>query len=148
MMPEQGGRMVGRTHHFPVRVYFADTDAAGMVYHATYFAYAERARTEMMRIAGFDHVSMNKKLGLLLGVHSCDAQYLQPARLDDELEMRTEVTGLGGASIRLRQDVWRDNEELVRMGVRLVCIGMDGKTARIPDDMRDKVRTLLASEAQ
>ncbi len=148
MTTEQGGRMVGRTHHYPVRVYFADTDAAGMVYHATYFAYAERARTEMMRIAGFDHVTMNTKLGLLLGVHSCDAEYLRPARLDDELEMRTSVAELGGASIRLRQDVWRDNEELVRMGVRLVCIGADGRTARIPGDMRDKVRTLLSSEAE
>ncbi len=148
MTADQGGHMVGRTHHFPVRVYFADTDAAGMVYHATYFAYAERARTEMMRIAGFDHVTMNKKLGLLLGVHSCDAEYLRPARLDDQLEMRTTVAELGGASIGLRQDVWRDNEELVRMGIRLVCIGADGRTAPIPGDMRDKVWTLLSSEAQ
>ncbi|HEY1720703.1 MAG TPA: YbgC/FadM family acyl-CoA thioesterase [Magnetospirillaceae bacterium] len=148
MNAEQAGRMVGKTHHFPVRVYFADTDAAGMVYHATYFSFAERARTEMMRMAGFDHVTMNKTLGLLLGVHSCDAEYMRPARLDDLLEMRTSVAELGGASIRLRQDVWRDNEELVRMGVRLVCIGVDGKTARIPNDMRDKVRTLLSSEAQ
>jgi acyl-CoA thioester hydrolase len=148
MTGEQGGRMVGRTHHFPVRVYFADTDTGGMVYHATYFAFAERARTEMMRIAGFDHVSLNKKLGLLLGVHSCNAEYLRPARLDDLLEMRTSVAELGGASIRLRQDVWRDDEEIARMGVRLVCIGADGRTARIPDDMRDKVRTLLPSEAQ
>jgi acyl-CoA thioester hydrolase len=148
MTADQGGRMVGRTHHFPVRVYFADTDAAGMVYHATYFAFAERARTEMMRIAGFDHVSLNRQLGLLLGVRSCDADYLRPARLDDQLEVRTTVAELGGASIRLRQDVWRDNEEIVRMGVRLVCIGADGRTARIPTAMRDKVRTLLSSEAQ
>jgi len=147
MTETETGRLVGRTHHFPVRVYFADTDAAGIVYHATYFAFAERARTEMMRLAGFDHVDLRERLGLLLAVRSCEADYVRPARLDDLLEVRTTVDELGGASMRLRQDVWRGAEEIARMGIRLVCIGPDGKPARLPDDLYDRVRTYLTEEA-
>ena len=148
MTKAEGGRLVGQTHHFPVRVYFADTDAAGMVYHSTYFEFAERARTEMMRLAGFDHVDLRRRLGLLLGVHECDAHYLRPAWLDDLLDVRTTVVALGGASMRLRQDMWRDDAEIARLGIRLVCIGSDGKSARLPSAMRDKVRNFLAAEAK
>ncbi len=148
MTEAEGGRLVGQTHHFPVRVYFADTDAAGMVYHSTYFDFAERARTEMMRLVGFDHVGLRKRLGLLLGVHACDARYIRPAWLDDLLDVRTRVIELGGASVRLRQDMWRDDEEIARLCVRLVCIGSDGRTARLPNDMRDTVQDFLAAEAK
>jgi acyl-CoA thioester hydrolase len=106
MSADESGCLIGRTHHFPVRVYFADTDAAGLVYHATYFVFAERARTEMMRLAGFDHGDLHKRLGMLLGVRSCQAEYLRPARLDDLLEIRTTIEELAGASLRLRQEVW------------------------------------------
>ena len=139
--------MVGRTHHFPVRVYFADTDAAGIVYYANYFAYAERARTEMMRLAGFNHNDLRRQLGLLLAVRSCEADYVRPARLDDLLELRTTVEELGGASMMMRQDVWRESEEIVRMGIRLVCLGADGKPERLPEELHRKIRTFVVKEA-
>ena len=147
MSGEPSGRLVGRTHYFPVRVYFADTDAAGMVYHATYFEFAERARTEMMRIVGFNHADLRKRLGLLLGVRACDAEYLRAARLDDLLEVRSNLEELAGASMRLRQDVWRGDEEIARMTIRLACIGADGKPARIPDEMRESIQDYLTAEA-
>lgn len=147
MTGDGSGRLSGRTHCFPVRVYFADTDAAGIVYHATYFEFAERARTEMMRIVGFDHNDLRNRLGLLLGVRACEAEYLRPARLDDLLEIRTTLEELAGASMRLRQDVWRDGDEIARMTVRLACIGADGKPARIPEDVRDTIQGYLTAEA-
>jgi acyl-CoA thioester hydrolase len=147
MTEAEGGRLVGQTHHFPVRVYFADTDAAGMVYYANYFRFAERARTEMMRQAGFDHNELYKRLGLLLGVYACDARYVRPAWLDDVIEVRTQVIEVGGASMRLRQDMWREEEEIARLGVRLVCIGSNGKATLLPDDVRDKVQGFIAAEA-
>jgi len=147
MIAGERGRLIGRTHHFPVRVYFADTDAAGMVYHAAYLAYAERARTEMMRVVGFDHVDLNKRLGLLLGVRAIEVDYLRPARLDDLLDLRTTLEEMGGASMRLRQDVWRSDVEIARMTVRLACIGADGRPARIPDEMHVAVQELLTAEA-
>lgn len=147
MTAELSGRLVGRTHHFPVRVYYADTDAAGLVYHSVYLEFAERARTEMMRLVGFDHIGLRERQGLVLPVHSCEVEFLKPARLDDLLDVRTTVEEVGGASLRLRQEVWRDSEELVRMGVRLACINAEGKPARIPDAMRDTVRNFLSEEA-
>jgi len=143
----ESGRLVGRTHHFPVRVYFADTDAAGIVYHAAYLEFAERARTEMMRLAGFLHGDLKARLGLLLGVRSCEIEYIRAARLDDLLELRTSVEEVTGASMRLRQEVWRGAEEVARMSIRLVCIGADGRPARIPEELREAVQTFLTAEA-
>ena len=147
MTAGESGRMVGRTHHFPVRVYFADTDAAGIVYHATYLAFAERARTEMMRLAGFDHVDLRTRFGLLLGVRSCEIDYLRAARLDDQLEVRTTLEDVAGASMRLRQEVWRAADEIARLNIRLACIGPDGRAARIPDEMREALQNFVITEA-
>jgi acyl-CoA thioester hydrolase len=147
MTAGERGRLVGRIHHFSVRVYFADTDAAGMVYYATYLAFAERARTEMMRVVGFDHVDLHARLGLLLGVRAVEVDYLKPARLDDLLEVRTSLEEMGGASMRLRQDFWRGDDEIARMTVRLACIGADGRPARIPDEVHAAVQELLIAEA-
>jgi acyl-CoA thioester hydrolase len=147
MSADESGCLIGRTHHFPVRVYFADTDAAGLVYHATYFVFAERARTEMMRLAGFDHGDLHKRLGMLLGVRSCQAEYLRPARLDDLLEIRTTIEELAGASLRLRQEVWRGEDEIARVAIRLACIGADGRPSRIPDQVRETIQDYLTAEA-
>ena len=147
MTDDTRGRMVGRTHHFPVRVYYADTDAGGMVYHAVYLNYAERARTEMMRLIGFDHIGLYKRHGILIGVRAAELDYLRPALLDDLLEMRSELEELGGASMRLRQDVWRADQEIARISIRLAFIGADGRPARIPEDMRAAVQEFVTAEA-
>jgi acyl-CoA thioester hydrolase len=147
MIDDQRGRLVGRTHHFPVRVYFADTDAGGMVYHATYLAYAERARTEMMRIIGFDHIALRKQFGLQIGVRSAELDYLRPSLLDDLLDVRTSLEELGGASMRLRQDIWRGDTEIARISIRLAFIGGDGRPARIPEHMLAVVQEFVTAEA-
>jgi acyl-CoA thioester hydrolase len=147
MNDDPRGRLVGRTHHFPVRVYFADTDAGGMVYHATYLDFAERARTELMRIVGFDHVELRKREGILIGVRAVELDYLRPALLDDLLEIRTSLEELGGASMRLRQDVWRGEVEIARISVRLAFIGSDGKPARIPREMQSAIQEIVTAEA-
>src|SRR5215475_9711398 len=88
-------------HLHRVRVYFEDTDAGGMVYYANYLKFAERARTEMLRDAGFSHAEMVARDGLMLVVRRCVAEYHRSARLDDELTVETRVAGLAGASILL-----------------------------------------------
>ena len=134
-------------HRFPIRVYFADTDAGGMVYHARYLEFAEKARTEMMRTLGFDHVELKRQYDMLIGVRSVEAEYLRPALLDDLLEVRTSLGELGGASMRIRQEVWRGEEEIARLLVRLAFIGGDGKPARIPEPLLAAIRGLLKTEA-
>lgn len=141
------GYFDGHTHIFPVRIYYEDTDAAGIVYYANYFRLAERARTEMMRLSGSDHRALLDTHGLMLAVRRCAADYRKPAALDDRIEIRTRMNEAGGARFRLFQDFWRDDEELVRMTVELACLDGDGRPRRLPDDFRASLGKLVPGES-
>jgi acyl-CoA thioester hydrolase len=119
-------------HRYPVRVYYEDTDAAGIVYYANYLKFAERARTEMLRELGVGQRELRDAKGVAFAVRRCNVDYMAPARLDDMLEIRTRITGLRGAAIEAEQIVARDNDQLVRLNVMLVCIGPGGNATRIP----------------
>jgi acyl-CoA thioester hydrolase len=119
-------------HRFPIRVYYEDTDAAGIVYYANYLKFAERARTEMLRDLGVGQRALREDAGVAFAVRRCSVDYIAPAKLDDLLEVRTRITGLSGAAIEAEQIVARDNDELVRLNVMLVCIGPGGNATRIP----------------
>jgi acyl-CoA thioester hydrolase len=119
-------------HRFPFRVYYEDTDAAGIVYYANYLKFAERARTEMLRTIGVSHQAMREAKGVAFAVRRCQVEYMAPAKLDDMLEIRTRITELRGAAIEAEQVVSRDNDQLVRLNVMLVCIGPGGNATRIP----------------
>jgi acyl-CoA thioester hydrolase len=99
------GRIEGGVHRLPVRVYYEDTDAGGIVYHANHLKFAERARTEMLRCLGLDHGAMRERFGLAFAVRRCRVDYLAPARLDDALLIETRLVRLGGASLDLEQRV-------------------------------------------
>ena len=119
-------------HRFTIRVYYEDTDAAGIVYYANYLKFAERARTEMLRAAGTAAGFRREDTGLTFVVQRCSAEYRRPARLDDLVEVQTRVTRVGAASLALRQDVWRDETLLVPMEVRLALVDREMKPARLP----------------
>jgi acyl-CoA thioester hydrolase len=119
-------------HRYPVRVYYEDTDAAGIVYYANYLKFAERARTEMLRTLGVGHRDLRDSKGVAFAVRRCEVDYMAPAKLDDMLEVRTRITNLRGAAIEAEQIVARDNDQLVRLNVMLVCIGPGGNATRIP----------------
>jgi len=140
------GWFEGARHVFPVRVYYEDTDAAGIVYHANYLRFAERARTEMMRCLGTEHRSLMRSDGVAFAVRSADTEFFLPARLDEPLLVETVVNEVGGASMRLTQTVMRpaeaadgtteDGNVLVQMRVRLACIDADLRPARLPRAVR------------
>ena len=130
----------GGTHVWPVRVYYEDTDAAGIVYYANYLRYAERARSELMRSLGGAHRASMDAQGMVFAVRSCNADYLLPARLDDALEVRSRLLEVGGASMTAEQAVHRDARILVRMEVRLACMGRDGRAVRMPAPVRAALR--------
>ena len=144
--PSTNGRMDGAIHRFPVRVYYEDTDAGGIVYHSNYLNFAERARTEMMRGFGLDHIRLKTEANLLFAVRSCEIDFRRPARLDDLLELRSTLVHLGGASLHLTQTIWRGDEELVRLVMRLVCMTFDGKAARIPTALRHTLQDFLITQ--
>ena len=132
--PAPGGAMTA--HRQAIRVYFEDTDAAGIVYYANYLKFAERARTDMLRDLGISHAGMMTRDGLVLVVRRCEIDYLKPAKLDDMLTIETEMGKMGGASVDLRQRVLRGAELLADLKVLVVCVGKDGRPTRIPDYVR------------
>ncbi len=133
-------------HTHKIRVYFEDTDAGGMVYYANYLKFAERARTEMLRDAGFNHADMVAQDGLMLVVRRCTAEYHRSARLDDALEVETTVAGLAGASILLDQAIRRGSETLVEITVTMACVTKEGRATRLPERLRHAVGPRLAGE--
>ena len=130
------GTFAGDVHVFPVRVYYEDTDAGGVVYHANYLQFAERARTEMLRTLGTQQSQLAAEAGILFVIRRCVADFLAPARLDDRLEVASRLIDLRGASIDLHQDVRRDGAVLVRLQVRLACMTIQGRAVRLPAAVR------------
>ena len=141
-MAEGAGRLEGAVHVFPVRVYHEDTDAAGIVYYANYLRFAERARTELLRSLGIRHAELMRRDGVGFAVRDCTIDYVRPAHLDDELEVHTRITGLGAATLRATQDIKRADAELVRMRVRLACLGRTGRPVRLPGAVRTALNPL------
>lgn len=127
----------------PIRVYYEDTDAAGVVYYANYLRFFERCRTELMRAIGHDHHEFARRERLLFVVRSVTIDYQRPARLDDLLTVGAQVEKLGRAQLVLRQFVLRGEEELVTGTVQIVCVNSEKmKSAPIPDELRTKLETL------
>lgn len=130
------GFIRGNLHVFPVRVYYEDTDVGGVVYYANYLKFAERARSEMLRCLGCPLTDLQEREGRTIAVRRCEADYIRPALFDDSLEVRTGNVDMEAASLWLDQSVWRGDEELARMRIRLACLGPSGKPARLPDTLR------------
>jgi acyl-CoA thioester hydrolase len=126
------------THLYPLRIYYEDTDLAGIVYYANYLRFIERARTEWVRSLGVDQVGL-KAQGIVFAVRRIEAEYLAPARFDDVVEVRTEVQGVTGARITLQQDIWRADQRLFASVVTLVAVTDKGAPTRLPKGLRDKL---------
>lgn len=130
------GRFEGGVHLFPVRVYYEDTDAAGVVYHASYLQFAERARTEMLRGAGLHQSQLLAEEGIAFVVRQCIADFFLPARLDDGLIVASRMMDLRGASLDLEQIVRRGDADLVRLQVKLACLALaTSRAVRIPPQL-------------
>lgn len=135
-------------HRFPIRVYYEDTDAVGLVYHANHLRFAERARTEMLRCLGFAHGELQASHGVTFAVRRCEVDYLAPARLDDHLVVRTRMLRLGGASTDLEQRIWRGERLLVEVVIRLVLLDGRQRVARLPAPLRQAFGRLRQATAE
>jgi len=123
-------------HHFLLRVYYEDTDLAGIVYYANYLRFIERARTEWVRTLGVDQTSLKRDEGIVFAVRRVEADYLQPAKFDDELVVETSTLQVTGARIVLQQDVKRGDEVLFSAQVTLVALTETGQPSRLPANLR------------
>jgi acyl-CoA thioester hydrolase len=132
----------------PVRVYFQDTDAGGVVFHGRYLDFFERARTEWLRSFGFDQPGLMRSHGVLFIVRALDVAYLRPAVLDDTLLVSACIHRMGRAQITLRQDVMRGAETLVRGSVNLACVSTgDLRPVPLPEIVHARLRESMEDEA-
>ena len=130
------GQATPSVHVFPVRVYYEDTDAAGIVYHASYLRFAERARTELLREFNLNQKQMAINEDLHFVVRSCEIQYLSTATLDDELVVESRITLVRGASLRAKQVIRRAAKDLVRLDILIACVNSLGLPVRFPQWLR------------
>ncbi|MDD2702113.1 MAG: tol-pal system-associated acyl-CoA thioesterase [Sideroxydans sp.] len=122
---------------WPVRVYYQDTDAGGVVYHTNYVNFMERARTEWLRSFGHSNAGLMKELGVMFVVRSIKIDYLKPALLDDMLEVTAHLTKVGRSQMTLAQEVKRGDELLTQADVHLVCVGKESfRPVSVPDVLR------------
>ena len=124
------------SHVFSCRVYYEDTDLAGIVYYANYLKFIERARSEWVRELGVDQIAMKAEQGIVFAVRRVEADYLSPAKFDDILDIKTDVQDISAARITLTQDVSRGEGTVFKSVVTLVCLGADGRPTRLPADIR------------
>ncbi|MFZ2302098.1 MAG: tol-pal system-associated acyl-CoA thioesterase [Gallionella sp.] len=125
----------------PVRVYFQDTDAGGVVYHASYVNFMERARTEWLRTHGYSNAGLMKEFGSVFVVRSLKLDYFKPALLDDLLEVTAQIKDIGRSRISLLQSVCRDDEVLTEAEIHLVYVSLESfKPVRIPEVLCGKLK--------
>ena len=119
----------------PIRVYFQDTDAGGVVYHGSYVNFLERARTEWLRECyGYSNADLMKQFGVVFVVRSLKLDYLKPARLDDVLAVSAQIKDVGRSRVALQQSVMRGEDRLVEAEIHLVCVTLDGfRPIAMPD---------------
>jgi acyl-CoA thioester hydrolase len=123
---------VNQPHRLAIRVYYEDTDAGGIVYHAQYLCFAERARTEFLRAAGTDHRVLLAEHGGVFAVRRAMVDFRAPARLDDLLAVETRVTKATGARLELRQDIKKHDELIVSIDIELAFISLNLRPLRLP----------------
>ena len=129
----------------PIRVYIEDTDAGGIVYYVNYLKYLERARTELMRTFGLERAAVSDA-GWNFVVSDVSLSYHQPARLDDQPHATAVILGVGGATVRFRQTVRRDNAVLVSGEIQIACVDRGtGRPTRLDADLRKQIEATLAA---
>ena len=133
-----------------VRVYYEDTDHAGVVYYANYLKFMERARSEFLRTAGLELDAIEAEHGMLFAVTEANVRYHTPARFNDLLSVVSSLVELRGARIAFKQRIFRDHDNtlLCEGDIRLACINRDGKVGRVPSPIAQKLHNYLDLKEQ
>ena len=141
--PDLAGRIEGKMHVLPVRVYYEDTDFSGAVYHANYLKFCERARSDCLRLMGIHHSELHGTASFVVRHMVCD--FLKPAVIDDLLEVETRFVEFGGARMELSQSVKRSGENLFEAQVTVALVDGRGKPKRLPPEMAKAFLSLVES---
>ena len=147
MSAPTSGHLADGRHVLPLRIYYEDTDAAGIVYYANWLRFLERGRTELLRVLGQEHSALREERGINWVVRRCTIDYLKPARLDDTIEIVTSCGELRGASLDMIQEARRQGETLVRAELMVACINASGRPVRLPGHVRAALTQVSAKNA-
>ena len=129
--------MVGRIHHWPIRIYYEDTDSGGVVYHSNYLKFMERARTEWLRDFEIDQKVLKDNLNLMFVVHEIDIKFMKPAVFNDEIKVQTKLEKMGSVKIELEQKIFRSSEILIESRVVIASVNsISMKPMRIPNEIK------------
>jgi acyl-CoA thioester hydrolase len=142
------GRIDGGRHLLPLRIYYEDTDAQGIVYYASWLRFLERGRTELLRMIGLEHSALRAASGIHWVVRRCTIDYLRPARLDETVDIVTGCGEMRGASLDMIQEARRGEELLVRATLLVACMDESGRPVRLPLQARNALKEVaIASES-
>jgi acyl-CoA thioester hydrolase len=142
------GRIENGQHVLPLRIYYEDTDAQGIVYYANWLRFLERGRTELLRMIGLEHSALRAASGIDWVVRRCTIDYLKPARLDETIDIVTACGEMRGASLEMIQHVRRGEEVLVRAELLVACMGCSGRPVRLPLQARNALERVSVAREQ
>jgi acyl-CoA thioester hydrolase len=129
--------MVALVYHWPIRIYYEDTDSGGVVYHSNYLKFMERARTEWLRDFEIDQKALKDNLNLMFVVHEIDIKFIRPAVFNDEIDIQTKLEKLGSVKIELEQKIFRSSEILIESRVVVASVNsISMKPMRIPNEIK------------
>ena len=147
MIAPTSGRIEGGVHVLPLRIYYEDTDAAGIVYYANWLRFLERGRTELLRLLGQEHSRLREERGVNWVVRRCVVDYRKPARLDETIEIVTRCGELRGASLDMLQQARRGGETLLDAELVVACLCAGGRPVRLPPQVRAALAALVSPKA-
>ncbi len=147
MSAPTSGRIEGGHHILPLRIYYEDTDAQGIVYYANWLRFLERGRTELLRQLGLEHAALRAERGINWVVRRCTIDYLKPARLDEIVDVVTGCGEMRGASLDMIQEARRGDDLLLRAELLIACMGNGGRPLRIPAEARAALQTVAMAAA-
>ena len=124
---------------YKLKVFYEDTDAGGVVYYANYLKFFERARTDAISNIGLSNKKLLDEYGVFIIVKSCNVEYLKPAKLEDQLEIKSSIISTSNTSFRMKQKAFRDQELITDCEIHLVLVDKSGRPTKIPDILKEKI---------
>lgn len=137
------GTFDGRTHFYPVHIFYEDTDFSGVVYHANYLRFLERARSSFLNLLGITHANLWDEHQLAFTIQKISIEYKSPAKVDDHLVIHTTYDHLKGARLLISQSCYREKTLIVKADIEAACITASGKPVRSPEFLKTKLRPYL-----
>ena len=125
--------------NYKLKVFYEDTDAGGVVYYANYLKFFERARTDAISNIGLSNKKLLDEYGVFIIVKSCNVEYLKPAKLEDQLEIKSSIISTSNTSFRMKQKAFRDQELITDCEIHLVIVDKSGRPTKIPDILKEKI---------